>query len=900
MSIRNLDHLFKPRSVALIGASRKPGSVGAVLARNLLTSGFEGPVMPVNPKYRAIEGVLTYPDIASLPVTPDLAVVSTPPQSVPAIVGELGARGVKAAIVITAGLNAEAEDGGGTLRRALLEAARPHMLRIAGPNCLGTMVPGIGLNASFAHLTPRHGRLAFVAQSGAIVTSVLDWADSRGIGFSHLVSLGDMADVDFGDMLDYLANDPGTTAILLYIEAVTHARKFISAARAAARMKPVIVVKAGRHAEGARAAASHTGALAGQDAVYEAVFRRAGMLRVYSLDELFMTVEMLAMTRAPKGDRLAILTNGGGIGVLATDALADHGGRLAALSRETIERLDRVLPATWPRGNPIDIIGDAPASRYAESLNIVLEDRGVDAVLVLNCPTAVGSSTDAARAVIEARGGRSEPPVLTSWVGGDSAEPARRLFAEQRIPTFDTPEKAAQAFMYLVDYRRSQELLMETPPSIPADFSPDPDRARAIIARAREDGRSWLTEPEAKDLLAAYGVPVVAVQIAADPEEAAAIAAAHDAPVVLKIMSPDILHKSEVGGVVLDVRGPAAAREGAETMLERIRRTHPQARLVGFSVEPMVRRAHAYELIVGMSEDPQFGPVVLFGQGGTAVEVVKDQAIGLPPLNMRLAHEVISRTRIYRQLQGFRGLPPVNLDAVALTLIRISQLTVDLPEVAELDINPLLADPHGVIALDARIRIRPPQAGVERLAIRPYPKDLEERVTLGDGRTLLLRPILPEDEPSLQATFARLSPEEIRLRFFVPMKTLSHVAAARFTQLDYDREMALVLTDAGIPGRTEIYGVISLSADSDNERGEFAILVRGDMTGMGLGIVLMRRIIDYARSRGIKEIDGDVLRENATMLKLARVLGFTEHNVPDEPNLVRVNLRLRGREGSAS
>lgn len=891
MTIRNLDYLFKPRSVALIGASRQSNSVGAVLARNLLTSGFEGPVMPVNPKYRAIEGVLTYPDIDALPVTPDLAVISTPARSVPDIVAKLGERGSKAAIVIAAGLGEPGEDGR-TLQEAMLEAARPHMLRLLGPNCLGTLVPGIGLNASFAHLSPRRGRLAFIAQSGAIVTSVLDWAESRGIGFSHLVSLGDMADVDFGDMLDYLANDPGTSAILLYIEAVTHARKFISAARAAARMKPVIAVKAGRHAEGARAAASHTGALAGHDKVYDAVFRRTGVLRVLGLDELFTVVEMLATTRAPKGERLAILTNGGGIGVLATDALADCGGRLAELAPETVERLDRVLPPIWPRGNPVDIIGDAPPARYRDSLGILLEDRGVDAVLVLNCPTAVGSSTEAARAVIEARGARTEPPVLSSWVGGDTAEPARRLFAQHRTPSFDTPEKAARAFMYLVDYRRRQELLIETPPSAPTDFSPDPARAREIAESAMADGRQWLSEPEAKQVLAAYGVPVVKVEIAADPEEAAAIAGEHDGPVVIKIMSPDILHKSDVGGVALDIRGPAAARETAQTMLDRLRHSHPAARLLGFSVEPMVRRRDSYELIVGVTEDPQFGPVILFGQGGTAVEVIKDQALGLPPLNMRLAHEVISRTRIYGLLQGYRGLPPANLEAVALTLIRISQLIVDLPEIVELDVNPLVADPHGVIALDARMRVRPAEPGLERLAIRPYPKGLEEHVPLANGRTLLLRPIRPEDEPSLHAAFAKLSPEEIRLRFFVPMKTLSHVAAARFTQLDYDREMALVLTEAGIPGHTEIYGLVSLSSDPDNVRGEFAILVRGDMTGMGLGIMLMRRIIDYAKARGIMEIEGDVLRENTTMLKLARVLGFTEHNVPDEQNLVRVKLRL--------
>lgn len=891
MSIRNLEYLFKPKSIALIGASKRPQSVGAVLARNLLTGGFDGPVMPVNPKHRAIEGVLTYPNVAALPMVPDLAVISTPPHTVAGIVRELGERGTRAAIVITAGFATDPE-AEGPRRQELLDAARPHLLRLVGPNCLGVMLPDIGLNASFAHISPRPGRLAFVAQSGAIVTSVLDWADTRGIGFSHLVALGDMADVDFGDMLDYLADDPNTTAILLYVEAITHARKFMSAARAAARMKPVIVVKAGRHAEGARAAASHTGALAGEDAVYDAVFRRAGMLRVYTLDELFMAVEILSMTRAPKGERLAILSNGGGIGVLATDAVMDHGGQLAELAPETVERLDAVLPKTWSRANPVDIIGDAPASRYRDSMEVLLQDRGVDAVLVLNCPLAVGSSTDAARAVIEARGARKQPPILTSWVGGQAVMAARRLFAEHRIPTFDTPEKAAQAFMYLVDYRRSQEMLMETPPSVPEDFRPDVERARATIEQARADGRSWLTEPEAKAVVAAYGIPVVNVEVARDPEHAAELAAAHEGAMVLKILSPDLLHKSDIGGVALDLRGPAAVREAAETMLEGIRARRPEARIEGFSLEPMIRRAHGFELIIGISEDPQFGPVILFGHGGTAVEVINDKALGLPPLNMRLAHDIIGRTRIANLLRGYRGLPAVNLDAVALALIRVAQLVIDIAEVAELDINPLVADARGVIALDARIRVRPAPPE-PRLAIRPYPKQLEERVELGDGRSLLVRPIRPEDEPALHESFAKLTPEEIRLRFFVPMKTLSHVAAARFTQLDYDREMALVLTEPGIPGRTEVYGVVGLVADPDNEHGEFAILVRGDMTGMGLGLLLMRRIIDYARERGIGDIHGDVLRENTTMLRLAEGLGFTQEPIPEETNMVRVRLRLR-------
>ncbi|MGD8429089.1 MAG: bifunctional acetate--CoA ligase family protein/GNAT family N-acetyltransferase [Ectothiorhodospiraceae bacterium] len=900
MTIRNLDSLFRPESVALIGASKTPHSVGAVLARNLFKSGFEGPVMPVNPKHRAIEGVLTYPDVDSLPVTPDLAVISTPPDTVPDLVGQLAERGTRAAVVITAGFGEGGNEEGRARRQAMLDAARTNLMRVVGPNCLGILVPRVGLNASFSHLTPGSGRLAFVTQSGAIVTSVLDWAESRGIGFSHLVSLGDMADVDFGDMLDYLANDGDTRAILLYVEAVTDARKFMSAARAAARTKPVIVVKAGRHAEGAKAAASHTGALAGADAVYDAAFRRAGMLRVFSLDELFSAVETLATSEPPHGDRLAILTNGGGIGVLATDALIDHGGTLAGLGEETIAELDKVLPPTWSHGNPVDIIGDAPGKRYADALNVLAGANEVDAVLALNCPTAVADSRDAAQAVIDSaeklihRKDRAHRrSLLTSWVGEATAEQSRSLFAEHHIPSYATPEAAIRAFMHMVNYRRSQETLLETPPSVPEEFDYDPDRVRDLMAKALQDEREWLTEPEAKAVLAAYGVPVVATHIAADPESAAAKAAEIGGPVALKILSPDITHKTDVGGVDLDLQGPAAVRHSAEQMLERINAAKPDARIEGFSVQPMVRRPGAYELIAGMTTDAQFGPVLLFGQGGTAVEVVKDQALGLPPLNMRLAREIISRTRIHRQLEGFRGLPAANLDAIALTLIRLSQLVTDIPEITELDINPLLADEYGVVALDARVKVAADgKTGRERLAIRPYPKELEEQIPLGDGRQLLLRPVLPEDEPALQEAFAKLTPEEIRLRFFVPMKTLSHITAARFTQIDYDREMALILTDDGIPGKTEIYGIVRITADPDNEKAEYAIIVRHDMTGMGLGILLMRRIIDYCRNRGTRMIFGDVLRENTTMLRLCETLGFSRRSSPDDPDIVRVELEL--------
>lgn len=893
MTIRNLDKLFNPKSIALIGASNRPQSVGAVLAGNLFLSGFAGPVMPVNPKHQAIHGVLTYKDVASLPVTPDLAVISTPPDAIPGIVAQLGERGTRAAVVITAGFGEGSDEKGRALKQTLLDAAKPHSFRIIGPNCLGIMVPRIGLNASFCHLTPKTGPIAFVAQSGAIVTSVVDWAHSRGIGFSHLVSLGDMADVDFGDMLDYLANDPNTKAILMYVEAVTSARKFMSAARAAARMKPVIVVKAGRYAEGAKAAASHTGALAGLDAVYDTVFRRAGMLRVISLTQLFDAVEVLAMMTPPEGDRLAILTNGGGIGVLATDALIALGGRLAELKPETIQNLNAVLPPTWSHANPVDIIGDAPGKRYEDALKVILEDKGVDATLVLNCPTAVASPIEAAKAVASVAGERKGRRIITSWVGDSVAREARKLFEEKRIPSYETPEQAVRAFTYLVNYKRSQELLMETPASAPEDFTVDADRARTIAKRAVEDGRNWLTEPEAKSMLAAYGIPTAQTRIAGTPDEAACIAAELGGPVVLKILSPDITHKSDIGGVLVDIAGPALVKAAAAEMLDRIGKARPDARLEGVTVQPMVRRPGAYELIVGVLSDPQFGPVILFGHGGTAVEVINDRALGLPPLNMRLAHELMSNTRIYKQLTGFRGLKAVNLDAVALTLLKISQLVVDVPEIAELDINPLLADEWGVVALDARVKVAPARgAGADRLAIRPYPKELEQEVPLGDGRVLFLRPVVPEDEPSLQETFARLSPEEIRLRFFVPMQTMSHVQAARFTQIDYDREMALILTERGIPGKTPIYGTVHINADPDLQKAEYAILVEREMTGLGLGVFLMRRIIEYAKSRGIAEIHGDVLRENTTMLKLCRALGFIQSNNPDDPSIVKVVLKL--------
>lgn len=891
MSIRNLDAIFRPKSIALIGASTSPKSVGFVTARNLLDGGFGGPIMPVNPKYSSVAGMLAYPDVASLPIVPDLAVICTPPATVPGLIAALGARGTKGAVVITAGFKELGSAEGRALEQAVLDAARPHLLRIVGPNCLGIVSTPFGINASFSHVGARKGGVAFVSQSGAMATTVLDWASGRGIGFSHLVSLGDMADVDFGDMLDYLTLDGATDAILLYVEAITQARKFMSAARAASRLKPVIAIKAGRHAAAARAASSHTGALAGADAVYDAAFRRAGILRVLSLEEVFDALETLATGPKVEGDRLAILTNGGGMGVLATDALLDQEGRLAELAPATLAKLDAVLPRTWSRGNPVDIIGDAQGGRYSDALTALLDAPEVDAVLALNCPTAIASSTEAADAVIAAAA-KKRRPVLTSWLGTQSAGEARRLFAAARIPTYETPDEAIRGFMHLVRRRRGQELLMQAPPSIAGDVAPDTAQARKIVETALASGREWLGEPEVRQLLSCYRIPTVRSAIAATPAAAAAYAREFGGRVALKIFSPDITHKSDVGGVALDLSGPEAVREEAERMRARVAKAAPNARLEGFIVQQMIQRPGAHELILGIAADAQFGPVLLFGHGGTGVEVIGDKALALPPLNPLLAHELISRTRIYRQLKGYRDRPAVALDVVAQSLVKLSQLACDLDEVAELDINPLLADETGVIALDARVRVARPTAIDRRggrLAIPAYPKELEREVSVHGVGPALLRPIRPEDAPAIARLFERLAPEDIRMRFFAPLRGISPDQLARLTQIDYDREMAFVL-EAPSPDGRDIVAVVRLAADPDNRRAEFAATVRSDLKGHGIGRLMMQRLIDYGRSRGIGEIFGHMLHENAMMISLCRELGFSLAPLPETATILRASL----------
>lgn len=882
MSVLNLDSLLHPASVAVIGASNQKLSIGGFVMRNLLKGGFSGPIMPVNPKYEAIAGVLTYDDVPSLPVTPDLAVICTPPATVPGLIDQLGRRGTRAAVVITAGLAALRGDDGRTIQDAMIAAARPHGLRILGPNCVGLLVPGIRLNATFAHADLEAGSLAFVSQSGGFCTAVLDWAREKGIGFSHFVSLGDSADVDFGDILDYLGSSAETTAILLYMESIgaDEGRKFMSAARAAARNKPVIAIKAGRFAEGARAAASHTGALAGADNVYDAALRRAGILRVFDLDELFDAAETLARARPPRGERLAILTNGGGPGVIATDALAAAGGTLAEFSPETMERLNALLPFNWSRGNPIDMVGDADGPRYVKVLEILLDDAGVDAILVMNAPSALAPSEDAARAIVDTVRAAGKP-VLTSWVGGEAARRARRIFSDADIPTYDTPEAAVRAFLHIVRFRRNQEILTQTVSSAPTDFAPLKETARAVIENVFADDRELLTEPEAKEVLAAYGIPVVETRVARDPAHAGELADEIGYPVAIKILSPDITHKSDVGGVILGLDSAEDVRAAAAAMLSRVRKRFASAQILGLTVQRMAQRPGAHELIVGVSTDPIFGPVILFGRGGVAVEIFADRATELPPLNMNLARHMVTRTQVYKLLRGYRDRPPADLDVICLTLMQISQLVVDRPEIIELDINPLFADDRGVLALDARIRVGQVRtSGRKRLAIRPYPRDLEEWVKLRDGRNIFVRPIRPEDQAAHEKFVESLTPEDLRFRFLGVTRDVPRSLIARLTQIDYDREMAFVAILEHDDAPDETLAVVRTVSDPDNTRADFAVMVRPDVRGCGLGHALMGKMIRYCQSRGIREIRGQVLADNQAMLSLVRRLGFSDEPLP--------------------
>ncbi|MGA7431863.1 MAG: bifunctional acetate--CoA ligase family protein/GNAT family N-acetyltransferase [Xanthobacteraceae bacterium] len=905
MSTYRLNTLFAPRSVAVVGARPREKSTGRAVLRNLQRGGFQGDIHLVNPSYDAINGIRAVKSYERLADTPDIAVIAAPPQAVPGVVAAAAAKGTAACIILTAGLG----HGAGSLAEQCESIARAAGMRLVGPNCLGVQVPGVKLNASFAASMPPPGDLALISQSGAIATGLVEWAAVRDIGFSGVVSIGDGIDVDLADLLDFFATDRATRAILLYVESVRDARKFMSAARAAARAKPVLVIKTGRHAQGAKAAMTHTGALAGSDAVYDAAFRRAGLLRVLDLDELFAAAETLGHRITLNGKRLAILTNGGGVGVLAVDRLADFAGELAAISADTMKQLDTALPSIWSHANPVDIAGDADDARYAVALQHLLDDPANDAVLAMNVPTALASPTDAAKAVVAVtqRHRNKRPlaakPVFAVWIGGSTAS---ETFDAAAIPSYATETDAVQGFMHLVRYRESQELLMATPPSLPEDFLPDTDAVRPIIETAlrsiKDDQhagsrKAWLDPIEMARVFSAYGIPITPAALARDAEEAVAAAKSHLAEgnsVVLKILSSDIVHKSEVGGVRLNLTSEKAVREAASDILKRAREAKPDARITGITVFPMIVRPKARELIVGMADDPTFGPVIVFGQGGTAVEVISDKALALPPLDLDLARRLIARTRVSRILKAYRNVPAADEQAIALLLVKLAQLAADFPEIREIDLNPVLADESGVIAVDARVSVAPVErrrgpSGHPRFAIRPYPKEWERHVTLPDGKALLVRPVRPEDEPLYAPFFAKVTQQDLRLRFFAPVKEFSHMFVARFTQIDYARAMAFVAIDEA---SGEMLGVVRIHIDADFNNGEYAILVRSDLKGHGLGWLLMQLMIEYARAEGLKCVRGQVLQENTEMLAMCRNLGFKIESDPEDPCIAVVSLPL--------
>lgn len=896
MSIYGLTRAFTPQSIAIVGASPKASSLGGAVFANAIAAGFRGRIDPVNPKYKEIAGRRCVASLDALDIVPDLVVVATPAPTVPAIIEAAAARGIGAAIVLSAGLG----HGEGSLAERMHAAARATGLRIIGPNCLGVIAPHAALNASFAAVMPQTGGIAVISQSGAIAAAMAEWGMRHDIGFSAIVSVGDQIDVDVGDLLDFFALDQHTHAILLYVESVKEGRKFMSAARAAARVKPVVVIKSGRHDEGRRAAATHTGALAGSDAVYDAAFRRAGLLRVQDMAELFAAAQTLAHCRSIEGNRLAILTNGGGFGVLAVDSLVDQGYAPAQLSADTMARLNAAMPALWSHANPVDIIGDADAARFTQALEALIDDPHNDAIVILDVQTALASSLDTAKAVSEVIvGERSHrvnvKPVLTSWIG--APEQVEAVFRAAHVPHYATEVEAVRGFAHLARRGELLQSLMNPPAAAPDDFAGDDKAVRAIVEDARRDGRNWLDPLETDAVLKAYDIPSVPLRKAGNPDAAAAAARefiAQGHPVAVKILSRDIQHKSDVDGVRLNLTTEADVRAAAETVIANAERARPNARIDGVIVQPMITRPRARELITGIARDSVFGSVIVFGHGGVAVEIVKDKAIALPPLDQPRALDLIARTRISRLIDGYRNVPAARRDEVARVLVRLSQLAADIPDILEVDINPLLADDSGVVALDARmaIDVAPSPAGYRRhahFAIRPYPREWERTLPLNQGRRVNVRPVRPQDEGLYEEFFRHVSADDMRLRFFGLVKTIGPAFIARLTQIDYGRSIALLALD---DSSGALLGVVRLHCDPDHRTGEYAILVRSDCKGIGLGWALMELIIEYARREGLGLVYGQVLRDNTTMLSMCRQLGFAVADDPDDPGLVAVSLDL--------
>ena len=888
MSQHHLKPLFAPKSVAVFGASDRADSVGQIVFQNMLQSGYQGALYPVNPKHMKIQGVKAFASLAQIEEPVELAVIATPASTVPDIIEQCGKHQVRAAVIITAGFG-ETGEAGKVLERQVLETAQHYGVRLIGPNCLGVMRPDIGLNATFNKGSANVGNLAFVSQSGALCTAILDWAQTNDVGFSSVVSLGSSLDVDFGEILDYLISDTKTQSILLYIEGIRDARSFMSGIRAAARIKPVILVKVGRHAVASRAAMSHTASLVGSDDAFDAAVRRAGVVRVQTITQLFSAAKALSCGFHPTGNRLAIVTNGGGPGVMATDCAADLGLEMAELSSETLEKLNQALPATWSHGNPVDIIGDAQADRYQHAVQACMEDPGVDGVLTILTPQAMTRPLEAANAVIELSN-RYSKPFLACWMGGAQVDSSRAAFNRARKPSFRTPEPAVEVFSYLSAYYQNQKLLMQMPGPLSHHLEPDVEGARMVIEGALQERRKILSEMESKALLSAFHIPVAQTLVAHSPNEALLIAQQLGFPVAMKVNSPDITHKTDAGGVMLNLANAQAVRAAYHEIIENLQRNRPEARIDGISIEPMIVKPNGRELMVGVTNDPIFGPLITFGAGGTTVEVMGDRSVTLPPLNAFLVKDLIQGTHVAKMLGAFRHMPPADIEALESVLLRVSEMVCELPMLMEMDINPLILDESGVLAADARVVVELRQPSADRyahMAIYPYPTHLVTNWQLADGTDLVIRPIRPEDAGIEQAFVRNLSEEARYFRFMNSVQELSEAMLVRFTQIDYSREMALVAV-AEESGQEVELGVTRFAINPDGESCDFALVIADRMRGKGLGNKLMTALMDAARSKGLKVMEGEVLKSNTSMLKLMQRLNFSIEASADDDSVKKV------------
>ncbi|MCD6496001.1 MAG: bifunctional acetate--CoA ligase family protein/GNAT family N-acetyltransferase [Candidatus Aenigmarchaeota archaeon] len=875
MSKNNFKRIFNPDAIAVIGASNKKGSIGFVVMNNLIGGTYGGTVYPVNPKRKSVQGVKAYASVSDIPEKIDLVVIATPAKTVPGILEECGKQGVAGAVIISSGFK-EGGKRGQEMCEDMLKISRRYGIRIIGPNCLGIIRPSLNMNASFAKNLPLPGKIAFISQSGALGTAIIDWSIEQNVGFSYFVSIGSMIDVGFHDLIDYFAEDPETSSVLIYMESLSDAKKFMSAARAFSRTKPIIVLKAGKSSEGASAAMSHTGTLAGNDAVFDAAFKRAGIIRVSNVEDLFNCAQTLSMQRRPLGNRLAIVTNAGGPGVIAVDRLVEGGGQLAKLSEKTLKALEKDMPDAWSRSNPVDILGDADHDRYAKAVELCIKDDGVDGVLVILTPQGVTDPVKVAEAVAEINK-KYEKTLLASWMGGELVRKGKDILEEGKVPVYSAPEKAVKCFTCMHRYSRNISLLYETPATIPHAFKPKTKENRKIIKEAARRGKYALDEAESKKLLENYGIPVSEYTVARKPEEAAEFSSRTGFPVAMKILSPDIIHKTDIGGVRLDIRTKEEAMQAFRDLMKSAKKHKPKARIEGVFIEPMISKK--YELLIGCKKDPIFGPSIVFGMGGIAVEVFKDTNVGLPPLNMALSMRIIEDTKIYRLLRGYRGMKGVDINAIQFLLYKFAYLVMDFPEIKEVDINPFAVDEKGGVVLDAKVLLDRELAGkrvrpYSHMVISPYPKEYITVFRMDDGRKAVLRPIRPEDEPMEGEMFTKFSKETQRFRFFSLIKDITHEMLIRYTQIDYDREIAII-AELDEDGKKVMAGVARLIADPYNETAEFAIVVADPWQHRGLGKRMTDYILEIAKKRGIKKVFANVLVDNYIMLNMLRKRGFS-------------------------